>query len=95
MDNAVPAYHTHPLLRKLCDGFVIPTDSFLKTSWTNIEDVCYSEEHTTSLGANTFVATHPLSSEIQILELTPLVFENLLIDLGNKVFTGCSLQSHS
>lgn len=52
--------HTHCLGN--IGGFVVPIHSFLWTSWTN------TEGHTISLGANIFVATHPLTSELQMSE---------------------------
>lgn len=67
--SAVPASCTHPLPKKLGSGFVILFDSFLWTSWTNIEDVYNPEEHTT-LGAPT------LSNEPQLAELTISIFVN-------------------
>lgn len=65
IDNVVPAYHTLPLPRKLGDGFVMPTDSFLWTIWTNTENVYYLEKHTISFGVQHICDHSPKDSKYQ------------------------------
>lgn len=67
MDNAILAYHIHPMSKQLGDEFVIPTNSFLWTTCRNTIDIYYPEEQTISHWANTFMASTfcPMNSKYQ------------------------------
>lgn len=97
MGNAILTHHIHPMSKKLGDEFVIPTNSFLWTTWPNTMDIYYLEEHTIShltLGQH-FYDTHFLSNELQISELIPSVFSNQLTDLSNEFFAESSMKAFS